>query len=489
MDTVKMFINGEWVEAVSGKTREIHNPATGDLVAVVAEGDVQDTRNAVDAADAAKEIWKNTPPMVRAGLLNKAADILESRKMEIGLQECRHTGRLLRTAVGDVVRTAFFFRHFAGLATAPSGKSYNDSPLCTTLSIREPIGVCGLIIPWNAPLSVASKCIAPALLAGNTVVLKPSSNTPLGAVEMFKALEEAGFPKGVVNLVLGPGEVIGNELGENVKIGKVSLTGGTDTGRSLVRASASNIKKLSLELGGKSACIVFEDGDWDTAIDNIMTSDFSSAGQLCVAPTRVLVQDTIYDQFCEEMVSRVKKIRVGLTEDPATEMGPVISKAQLERVLRYIQIGLAEGAKLACGGHRITEAPLDKGFYIEPTVFIDVTNNMRIAQEEIFGPVVVIEKFHTEKEAFDIANDSPYGLGGACFTSDTGRAIRFSKAVKAACLFINSYGDSASIDSAISCTKQSGYSCLLGVEGIESYTDLKQVTITHTPAKKNWFKG
>lgn len=235
--------------------------------------------------------------------------------------------------------------------------------------------------------------------------------------------------------------------------------------------------------------IVFADGDWDTAIDNVMTSDFSSAGQLYVAPTRVLVQDTIYDQFCEEFVSRVKKIRVGLTEDPTTEMGPVISQAQLDRVLRYIRIGIDEGAKLACGGHRLTEAPFDKGFFVEPTVFVDVDNKMRIAQEEIFGPVVVIEKFHDEKEAYEIANDSPYGLGSACFTSDSGRAIRFSKAVKAACLFVNSYGDSASIDCNICCTKQSGYSSLLGVEGIEAYTDIKQLTITHTPQKKGWFKG
>ena len=256
----------------------------------------------------------------------------------------------------------------------------------------------------------------------------------------------------------------------------------------LVRASASNIKKLSPELGGKSSCIIFEDSDWETAIDNVMTTDFSTAGQLCVAPTRLLVQDTIYDKFCETLVSRVKKIRIGLTEDPETEMGPVISQAQLDRVLGYIEIGKQEGATLACGGHRITEAPLDKGYYVEPTVFIDVDNKMRIAQEEIFGPVICVEKFHTEEEAFDMANDSIYGLGGSVYTNDNGRAMRFTKAVKAACLYVNCYGGAATMDCPISCTKQSGYSCLMGVAGIESYTDVKTLTIIHTPRKSNYFK-
>ena len=385
MDIYKMYINGEWVEADSGKTRDLHNPATGEYVATVAEGGVAETRRAVDAAYEAREAWKNTPPMARAAILSKAADIIESRRDEIALPECRSTGRLLKACKGDAPYAAMIFRHFGGLACTPHGSSYNDNPQFVTMQIREPIGVCAMIIPWNAPISIACKCVAAALVTGNTVVCKPSSITPLGIYELFRALDEAGIPKGVANLVLGAGEVIGTELGENVKVGKVSLTGGTDTGRALIRNSASNIKKLNLELGGKSACIIFDDGDWDTAIDNVMTADFSMAGQLCVAPTRLLVQDTIYDQFCEELVSRVKKIRVGLTEDPATEMGPVVSQVQLDRVLRYIEIGKAEGATLACGGHRIQEAPLDKGFFVEPTVFTDVDNKMRIAQEEIFG--------------------------------------------------------------------------------------------------------
>lgn len=489
MDVVKMYINGEWVAAESGKTRDIFNPATGDYVATVAEGGVAETRRACEAAAAAAEGWKDTPNTTRAALLQKAADILVSRKDEIALQECRHTGRLLRTSVVDVLSVAAIFRYYAGIIGTPSGQSYNDSAAVTTINMYEPIGVCGMIIPWNSPISIASKCIAPALAAGNAIVVKPSSATPLGAVEMFKAMEEAGFPKGVVNLVLGEGSVIGTELGENALVGKVSLTGGTETGKSLIRASANNVKKLSLELGGKSACMVFDDGDIDAAIDNIMYAAFATAGQLCVAATRILVQEGIYDEFCSKLVERTKRVRIGLTEDPTTEMGPVISKAQLERVLKYIEIGKEEGATLACGGYRITEAPFDKGNYVAPTVFTDVKNDMRIAQEEIFGPVLAVEKFSTEEEAFAIANDSIYGLGAAVFTNDVGRSLRFTKKVKAACLWVNTYMGSTGLDAAVCCTKQSGYSVLMGTKCIESYMDIKQVSIFHTTRKYGWFKG
>lgn len=488
MDVVKMFINGEWIGADSGKTRNIFNPATGEHVATVAEGGAEETKRACEAAAAAAEGWKNTSNAVRAALLQKAADIFASRKEEIALQECRHTGRLLRTCVGDVLSVAKIFKYYAGIIGTPAGQSYNDSTTVTTLNIYEPIGVCGMIIPWNSPISIASKCIAPALAAGNTIVVKPSSVTPLGAVEMFKAMDEAGFPKGVVNLVLGEGSVVGTELGENKLVGKVSLTGGTDTGKSLIRASANNVKKLSLELGGKSACMVFDDGDIDAAIDNIMYAAFATAGQLCVAATRILVQEGIYDEFCRKLVERTQKVRVGLTEDPSTEMGPVISKTQLERYLRYIEIGKKEGATLACGGYRITEAPFDKGNYVAPTVFIDVKNDMRIAQEEIFGPVLAVEKFSTEEEAFKIANDSIYGLGAAVFTNDVGRSLRFTKKVKAACLWVNTYMGSTGLDASVCCTKQSGYSVLMGIKCLESYMDIKQCSIFHTTRKYGWFK-
>lgn len=489
MDIFKMYINGEWVEAISKKTRDVFNPATGELVATVADGGAEEVELAVDAACEAEKSWRNTNQLQRAAMLNKAADLLQARTNEIALQECRHTGRLLRTCMGDVAGVAMILRYYAGIIGTPSAATFNCVSSLTTFNIREPIGVCGMLIPWNAPISVASKLIVPALAAGNSVVAKPSSNTPLGAIELFKALEGAGIPKGVANLVLGPGGTVGEAIGRNMRIGKVSLTGGTDTGRDLIRASAGNIKKLNLELGGKSPLMLFDDGDVDLAINNIMQSVYSSAGQLCIACTRILVQEGIYDEFCTKLVEKVKKIRVGLTEDPETEMGPLISKTQLERVLGYIEIGKKEGATLACGGYRITDEPLAKGNYIAPTVFKDVTNDMRIAQEEIFGPVLCVEKFTTEKEAFALANDSIYGLGAGIFTTDSARTWRFTKEVKAGCMWVNTYGVGLILDAPVSCTKQSGYGTLMGTACLESYMDSKQVTMANEPFWNNWFKA
>lgn len=489
MEIGKMFINGEWVSADSGKTRDIFNPANGELVATVADGGVEETRRAVDAAAAAFPAWSRTSQFQRAALLNKAADIFQSRQKEIALNECRHTGKLLKSAMGDVMAVAMVFRYYAGIIGTPSGETFNCAPDVLTYNVREPIGVCGLIVPWNSPISIASKCIAPALAAGNTIVVKPASITPLGAIAMFEAMEEAGFPKGVINLVLGPGEVVGNELGENVKIGKVTLTGGTETGKNLVRASASNVKKLSLELGGKSPILVFDDADIDVAVDNCMYSLFNHAGQVCVAGSRVLVQEGVYEAFCEKLVAGVKKIRVGMTEDPETEMGPVITRSQMNKILGYIEIGKEEGARLACGGKQITEGEFAKGNFIEPTVFLDCENRMRICQEEIFGPVLTVQKFGTEEEAFEKANDVIYGLGAAIYTADNGRVHHFIKEVKAACLWVNAYFASAALDAPISCCKQSGYSVLMGTDCLESYMDCKQVSIRLQGTKFGWFKG
>lgn len=492
MNIGKMFINGEWVLAESGKTREIINPANQELVGLVAEGGLADAERAIQAAYDAffkDGQWRSMNQMQRAALLNKTAELFEKRANEIAKLESQYTGKLLKVTRGDVAAVAAVFRYYAGIIGTPSGNTFNMMKDVTTITIREPIGVCGLIVPWNSPISIASKCIAPALAAGNTIVVKPASITPLGTIIMFECMEQAGFPKGVINLVLGEGNVIGNELGESTLVGKVTLTGGTETGKNLIRASSSNVKKLALELGGKSPILVFDDADLECAVDNVMYSLYNNAGQVCIAGSRVLVQEGIYYEFSRMLVEKVKKIRVGMGEDMDAEMGPVISEIQMKKILNYIDIGVKEGAKLACGGKRMTEGAFAKGFFIEPTVFLDCTNDMRIAQEEIFGPVLVVEKFSTEKEAFELANDTIYGLGAAIYTNDVGRTWRFSKSVKASCLWVNTYFASAALDAPISCCKQSGYSTLMGTACLESYMDIKQVSIKNAPSKFGWFKG
>lgn len=488
MERYKMFIGGQWCDSSDGRTREQINPSNGESLGFTAEGTVDDVNRAVDAAAEAFKTWRLTSTAERAELLRKAADLVDQRAEEIARLESGCTGQLLSNCRGDAGTVSTIFRFYAGLVDLPSGLSYNQSPQITTFTLREPIGVVGVITPWNAPIDIASKAIAPALVAGNTVVLKPSSIAALGIYAVVKCMEDAGFPKGVINLVLGDGSLLGNALGESNKVGKIAFTGGTETGRSLVRASASNIKKLSMELGGKSPIIVFEDADLDAAIDNAMTMLYTMAGELCVAGSRLIVQESVYDTFVERLTERVSKIRVGQTDDPDTEMGPVISKSQMDRTLYYIELGKQEGARLTTGGYALTEGDFAKGYFIAPTVFADVTNNMRIAQEEIFGPVIVVEKFTTEEEAFAIANDSIYGLGAGCFTKDVARSLHFAKEVKAACMWVNTYGPSASIACPVCCTKQSGYSTLMGVQCIESYMDMKEVSFCDKPFPFGAFK-
>lgn len=489
MERFKMYINGEWCESSDGKTRELFNPSNGESIGICAEGTVDDVNRAADAAAEAFKTWCQTTTAERAALMMKAADLIEQRAETIAKAECACTGQLYRNCLTDAGTVSAMLRFYAGIIDLPAGMSYNESPAVTTMTLREPIGVIGIITPWNAPIDIASKAIAPALAAGNTVVLKPSSLTPLGTLEVIKCMDEAGFPKGVINLVLGEGSKLGNALGENKKVGRISFTGGTETGRSLIRASASNIKKMAMELGGKSAAILFDDADVDAAVDNIMYIMFSMAGELCVSCSRILVQDTIYDEVVEKLAARVSKIRVGQSDDPEAEMGPMISKAQVERALYYIELGKKEGGRLVVGGYRLTDGEFAKGNFIAPTVFADVTNDMRIAQEEIFGPVLVVEKFSSEKEAFDIANDTIYGLGAGCYTKDLGRSLRFAKEVKAACMWVNTYGPSASMASPICCTKQSGYSTLMGIECLQSYMDMKNVSFMGAPFEFGWFKG
>src|SRR5699024_10026288 len=299
-----------------------------------------------------------------------------------------------------------------------------------TMVIREPIGVCGLIVPWNYPLLMSVWKLAPALAAGNTIIIKPSEVTPLTLVKLFEIMDEIGLPKGVVNLVLGDGAVVGNEITVSDEVDMISFTGGTNTGRHIMKAAAETIKKVSLELGGKSPNIFFADTDLELAVDYALYGIFYGTGQVCSAGSRVLVEDKMYDSFVDLFVERAKQIKVGPGDDPNTEIGPLVSQEHMDKVLHYIELGKKEGARLACGGKRLKENDMAKGFFVEPTVFTDVEQHMRIVQEEIFGPVVCIQKFSTEKEAIQLANGTDYGLAGAVFTNDITRALRVIKKVR-----------------------------------------------------------
>ncbi len=488
-EILKMYIDGEWVLSNSGKIRNIINPANEELISTVTDGGRED---AIKAAIAAKKAfyeggWMDTLSVERSRLLYKVADILENELDAFARLETLNTGKSIREAVIDISKSVSCFRYYAGLSTQPHGMTYEvpDRNVQSSV-IREPIGVCGIIVPWNFPLLMAVWQIAPALACSNTIILKPSELTPLTAIKLFEVFEKAGFPKGVVNLVLGDGCNVGAEIAANTDIDKISFTGGTNTGRNIMMSASSNIKKMSLELGGKSPNIVFDDADFDTAIDYALFSIFTGQGQVCVAGSRLLLQENIHDKFIAKLVERAKKIRVGNGMDKNTEMGPLISESHMKKVLNYIKIGKSEGAELICGGNRIVEGDFKYGFFVEPTIFINTTPNMRIVQEEIFGPVLVVQKFKDEAEAIYLANNTNYGLAGAVFSNDISKAHRVVKKLRAGITWINTYHTTFN-EGPWGGYKQSGIGRGLGTFGYEAYTEVKQINISTNVAPVKWF--
>ncbi len=490
MIQLKMYINGEWVNAQSEKTRDIVNPANGQVIAQAAEGDVEDARIAIQVAREAFDSgeWSDMPAVQRAGYLFAIANKLEERADEISRLETEDNGKPLRETQFDVADAAACFRYYAGMATKPDGQTYHVADPMQAMVVREPVGVCGLIVPWNYPLLMAVWKIAPALAAGNTIVFKPSEVTPVTAVKLFEIIEEVGIPKGVANLIMGAGATVGNELAESHFVDKVSFTGGTATGRSIMKAATGNIKKISLELGGKSPNIVFADADFETAVDYALFGIFANQGQVCSAGSRLLLQDSIYDRFIERLVERASKIRVGPGDDPSTEMGPLVSEVHMRKVLNYIEIGKQEGAKLVCGGNRITHNGLENGYFVEPTIFIDTTPEMRIVQEEIFGPVLAVQKFTDEAEAIQLANNTVYGLAGGVFTQDGAKAMRVIKKLRAGITWINSYHPTYN-EAPWGGYKQSGIGRGLGTFGYDEFTEVKQININLQVGPVGWFEN
>ena len=429
----KLYINGQWVDSCSGKKRDILNPFDASVIATVAEGNRDDTKAAIQAARHAfdKGGWPQTPASERAGLLFKLADLIERDREELARLESLDTGKTMEESRWDMDDIAGIFRYFAGLADKDGGEVIaSPNPDSTSTVIREPVGVCGQISPWNYPLLQASWKMAPALAAGCTIVMKPSEITPLTTLKVTELAEEAGFPTGVINTVLGPGPEVGAELAESDDVDLISFTGGVATGKTIMRAAAGNVKKVALELGGKNPNIIFEDADFDLAVDYALNGVFFHAGQICSAGARVMVQDGIHDRFVEALQKRMKRIVVGNGFDEKTQMGPLISADHLAKVEGYVKIAKDEGAKLLFGGTRPTDPALQDGFFYMPTLFTECENDMRIVQEEVFGPVITVERFTTEEEVIERANDTIYGLSAGFWTRDADRIERVSKALR-----------------------------------------------------------
>ncbi len=476
----KLFIGGKWVASASGKTFATIDPSNGEVLAQVAEAGAEDVDRAVAAARRAHDsgIWRDLPPAERAKALWRAGDLIEERATEFAQLESLDNGMPINDALlFHVPLSAATFRYYAGWVTKLDGGTQRTSFPGQYLSytLREPVGVVGQIIPWNFPLLMASWKVAPALACGNTVVLKPSEETPLSALLLAEILEEAEIPPGVFNLVPGRGETAGARLSVHPQVDKIAFTGSTEVGKLIAKASAeSNLKRVSLELGGKSPNIVFADADLARAVSGAFLGIFFNQGQVCSAGSRLFVQKKVYDRTVGELTETIQHLHLGPGIDPMTQMGPLVSKTQMDRVLGYISVGKEEGARLVAGGGRAEG--LGAGFFVKPTVFADVDGKMRIAKEEIFGPVLAAIPFDDEDDLIAKANDSMYGLVAGVWTSDVKRAHRVAHALQAGTVYVNCYNvaDPATPWGGV---KQSGWGRELGPYALDLYTEIKNVIV------------
>lgn len=475
----QLFIGGGWVDAVSGKTFKSYNPATGEVLAEVAEAGPADIDRAVAAARRAFDQgpWHGMIASERGRIIYRIGELLRERAEELARLETMDNGRPIgEIRAVDVPRAIDCFEYYAGLATKIMGETIPLPGNFLDFTLREPIGVVGQIIPWNFPLLMAAWKVAPALAAGCTVILKPSRQTSCTALELARIGQEAGLPDGVLNVCPGPGQTAGVALASHPDVDKVAFTGETATGREIMRMASGNIKDISLELGGKSPNIVFDDADFDLALARTLRGIFFAQGHNCSAGSRLLLQEGVYDLFLERLVERAQAIQVGDPLKDDTQMGAINSKEQLEKVERYVQIGLDEGARLLCGGKRPDDPWLSKGCFYLPTIFADVDNRMRIAQEEIFGPVLAVIRFKDDDEAIRIANDVIYGLAAAVWTRDINRAIYMAKRIRAGYIWVNAYGGVYN-EAPFGGYKQSGIGRELGVHAMELYTQVKNVSV------------
>ncbi|WP_069814259.1 aldehyde dehydrogenase family protein [Streptomyces sp. TP-A0874] len=487
----ELFIGGRWTAAAAARVRDIRCPADGSLVATVDEGGPEDVAAAATAAREAFDTgsWPHTPAAERGRLLLRVADLLERERSALAHAESLDTGQRLAESEYGTLAAADCFRYYGGLVAAGNSDRIPDTgdPEVDSRVVHEPVGVCALITPWSRPLLRSAAKVAPALAAGNTFVLKPSELTPHTAVLLMRLLAEAGLPAGAGNLVLGTGTEAGAPLSLDERVDLVSLTGGLVTGRRVMAAAATAVKRVVLELGGKNPNIVFADSDLDTAVDHALTAAFQNAGQLCSAGSRLLLQDEIHDRFVEELVARARAIRLGGPFDQDARSGPLISAAHRERVEAYVAGGLAEGAVLRCGGSRPGDAVLAEGFFYLPTVLDECTPGMSVVRDECFGPVVTVERFRDEPEAVALANDTLYGLNAAVWTEDAARATRVAARLRVGTVWIN---DLLARHPAAEWGgwKQSGLGREFGLRGLAEYQETKHVWRRYGTRPRRWFE-
>ncbi|OFT24850.1 betaine-aldehyde dehydrogenase [Brevibacterium sp. HMSC08F02] len=491
-----IYINGQWQEAESNETRDILCPADGSHVITVSEGDRADARRAIEAARTTFDegTWATTPAADRGAIVNRLADILERDKDKVARMESQDTGKRFVESQQDMDDIINVFRHFAALADKHAGRVVDPGdPTISSRVVTEPVGVCSLITPWNFPLLQTAWKIAPAIAAGNTFVLKPAELTPQTAMWLMDALDEAGLPAGVANLVTGPGATVGAEMTENPQVDLVSFTGGLETGRVIMAAAAPTVKKVALELGGKNPNIIFADADLEAAIDNALTAIFLDSGQVCSAGARLIVEESIHDEVVDELVRRAELIRLGGPFDENAETGPLISEDHLNKVHRYVEEAIEDGAVLRTGGKR-GEGELAQGSYYLPTILDRCDQSMHCVHDESFGPVLTVETFSgdtveaAEDAAVALGNDTIYGLAGAVWTENAGRAERVAGRLRHGTVWINDFHPYVP-QAEWGGMKQSGIGRELGEDGLAEYQEVKHVWHNTKPAPADWFSG
>src|SRR5262245_14257711 len=467
--------------------REVINPANGSVIARVPDATAEDVRHAVGKAREAFDDgpWPRLPARERGTLLFKIAEAIRAKAAEFAEVDTRNMGKPIVEAEFDVADAAHCFEYYGGLASKIHGETLDVPDNALSMVVREPVGVVGQIIPWNYPLLMAAWKLAPALAAGCTTVLKPAEQTPMSALVLGDLLKTLDVPEGVVNIVTGDGPVAGGTLVTDPRVDKIAFTGGVDTGRLVIKGAADTIKRMSIELGGKNPNVVFADADFDAAVDGALFGAFANQGEVCSAGSRLLVERPIYSRMLEALVEKARRIRIGDPLDRETKMGPLVTREHQEKVLHYIDVGKREG-RLITGGGTPRDSALSKGFFVEPTIFADVDNRARIAQEEIFGPVLVVVPFESEADAVRIANDTPYGLAGAVWTRDVFRGIRVLKQIRAGILWLNTYHPTYN-EAPWGGYKQSGFGRELGPYGLEHYLETKQINLNLSEAPIGWY--